>query len=427
MREDGTKVSLRRDYVRVQTAANMLEHRYGSTVLNSREQDRGVRGLEPAEIETTRRTGAPEPVRHTLERKVRADATVSKTEAEFVRRVRADGVLIRPRYDRGTTGAVVAYSVAAAPTRGDRATGTAPVWFGGGSLSKDLTLPRLRDEWDTSATANEAAAQEWRAARQRSAVTAGNGRERAGLDPAMYARAAADMDRWNTYLASVPTSDRAQWTRAAGRASGVFAAWSARIESTPGPLAAASASLAHSAQTPAHTRGEGAGDRMTAAAGAALVVLQATTTDPTAAMALLLHQLMRTLDAVAAAHRASGEADRAAQLVAVRTSHLDGLHARLANPMTAATAFDVRPAQRPEVRPDRVDGRNEKQRVANVVAAQSPLHPGEAGGQRHVALPDPAGREATKTYLVSQSLSVLDAVQNNSLFESVRLESPQLG
>lgn len=127
MREDGTKVSLRRDYVRVQTAANMLEHPYGLTVLNSREQDRGVRGLEPAEIETTRRTGALEPVRHTLERKVRAAATVSKTEAEFVRRVRAGGVLIRPRYDRGTTGAVLGHSVAAAPTRGERATGTAPV------------------------------------------------------------------------------------------------------------------------------------------------------------------------------------------------------------------------------------------------------------------------------------------------------------
>ncbi|WP_308116093.1 LGFP repeat-containing protein [Rhodococcoides corynebacterioides] len=37
MREDGTKVSLRRDHVGAQTAANMLEHRYGSTVLNSRE------------------------------------------------------------------------------------------------------------------------------------------------------------------------------------------------------------------------------------------------------------------------------------------------------------------------------------------------------------------------------------------------------
>ena len=369
----------------------MLEHRYGSTVLNSREQARGVRGLEPAEIETTRRTGAPEPVRHTLERKVRAAATVSKTEAEFVRRIRADGVLIRPRYDRGTTGTVVGYSVAAAPTRGDRATGTAPVWFGGGRLSKDLTLPRLRDEWDTSAPANEAAAQEWRAARQRSAVTVGNGREHAGLDPAMYARAAADMDRWNTYLASVPTSDRAQWTRAAGRASGVFAAWSARIESTPGPLAAASASLAQSAQTPAHTRGEGAGARMTAAAGAALVLLQATTTDPTAAMALLLHQLMRTLDAVAAAHRAAGEADRAAQLIAVRMRHLDGLHARLANPMTAATAFEVR-AERTDRVPVGAGPRTQEQLAADIAAAQSAAPVGSA--RVRVAVQDQTGRDA---------------------------------
>ncbi|WP_196249956.1 relaxase/mobilization nuclease domain-containing protein [Rhodococcoides fascians] len=393
VREDGTKVSLRRDFNRAQTAVNVLEHRYGLTVLTSREKERGTRGLEPAEIESTRRSGAAEPVRHSLERRVRAAATASKTEAEFVRRLRGDGVLVRPRYEKGTTGEVVGYSVAAAPSKAERATGNTPVWYGGGRLSKDLTLPRLRDEWDTSADANAAAAAEWRAARTRATVTRGNGRERAGFDPALYARAAADMETWNAYLASVPASDRAQWARASGRAAGVFAAWSARIEPTPGPLAAASASLAQSAQIPAHSRGDGAGARMTSAAGAALIVLQATTTDPTAATALLLHQMMRTLDAIAAAHRASGEAQRAAQLVAVRERHLDALHAQLSNPMTAASAFTVDTRSRrggPSTGPA---ARSTQQQVADIVAAQAVSSAGSTGGRQHVALPDPSGRD----------------------------------
>lgn len=393
VREDGTKVNLRRDHKRVQTTANLLEHRYGLTVLMSREEERGTRGLEPAELETTRRSGAVEPVRHSLERAVRAAATASKSEAEFVRRLRADKLLVRPRYDKGSAGAVIGYSVAATPSAAERANGGKPVWYGGGRLSKDLTLPRLRDEWDTSADANAAAAAEWSAARKKASVTRGNGRERAGFDPALYARAAADMETWNAYLASVPASDRAQWARASGRAAGVFAAWSARIEPTPGPLAAASASLAQSAQIPAHSRGDGAGSRMTSAAGAALIVLQATTTDPTAATALLLHQMMRTLDAIAAAHRASGEAQRAAQLVAVRERHLDALHARLSNPMTAASAFTVDTRHRREGPTTAPAARSAQQQVADIVAAQSVSSAGSAGGRQHVARPDPSGRD----------------------------------
>ncbi|OLT31531.1 hypothetical protein BJF84_27095 [Rhodococcus sp. CUA-806] len=135
-------------------------------VLTSREVDKGTRGVKPGELEKAKRDGLAEPVRVSLERTVRAAATASKTEAEFVRRLRSSGLLVRPRYDKGSTDAgVVGYSVAATPTKAERAAGIKPVWFGGGRLAKDLTLPRLRDEWDQSTDARTAVESEWNASR----------------------------------------------------------------------------------------------------------------------------------------------------------------------------------------------------------------------------------------------------------------------
>lgn len=339
VREDGTKVPAftvddggRKvgDYKRAQRAANRLEHKYGLTVLSSRELDRGTRGVTPAELQKAKRNGLGEPDRRALERTVRACATASRTEAEFVRRLRAQKVLVRPRYDKGATGAVVGYSVAATPTDADRAVGAAPVWFGGGRLAKDLTLPRLRDEWDTGVAAQEKAAVEWVAARRGAAVTVVDGRERTPIDPALVARAAEDIGNWNTYLASIPVEDTAQWARAAGRTAGVFAAWSQRTEVSPGPLADAAAALSRSAQIPAHRRAPADPDRLHAG-GAALIVLQAglAARGGAAANALLLRQMMRTMEVFADAERAAGHAQRAQELVQVRERELKSLHSRL--------------------------------------------------------------------------------------------------
>lgn len=347
VREDGTKVPAftvdgegRKvgDYKRAQRAVNMLEHRYGLNVLTSRELDRGTRGVTPAELQKAKRTGLGEPDRRTLERTVRACATASRTEAEFVRRLRAQKVLVRPRYDKGSTGTVVGYSVAATPTDAARAGGATPVWFGGGRLAKDLTLPRLRDEWDTGVVARESADAEWVAARRGAAVTITDGRERTPVDPALVARAAEDIGNWNTYLASIPVEDTAQWARAAGRTAGVFAAWSQRTEATPGPLAAAAAALSQSAQIPAHRRTPSDPDRLHAG-GAAVIVLQAglAARGGAAANALLLRQMMRTMDVFADAERAAGHAQRAQELAQVRERELTSLHSRLLADVDAGT------------------------------------------------------------------------------------------
>ncbi|OZC46341.1 MULTISPECIES: relaxase/mobilization nuclease domain-containing protein [Nocardiaceae] len=334
VREDGTKVNTFNDFKRSQQACNVLEHRHQLVVLSSRESERGSRGIKPAEAARARRAHAPETAREAMERTVRACATASKTEAEFVRRLRAQKLLVRPRYEKGTTGEVVGYSVATAPTPAERANGGRPVWYGGGRLSKDLTLPRLRDEWDQSEDARTAAAAEWKATRRGTAVTVTNGRERTPIDPTLIARAATDIGKWNSYLASIPTTDTAQWARAAGRTSGVFAAWSARMEPTPGPLATAARTLADSAQIAAHQRAPVPPKRLSAG-GAALILLQVGTTDPAAGYMLLLHQLTKTVQAIADAHRAAGDLARASTVETLARTELAAVRARL-QPVSAA-------------------------------------------------------------------------------------------
>ncbi len=103
-------------------------------------------GLSRAELERTAREQLAEAPRITLARLVREASVASKDEAEFVRRLRGSGALLRPRFETGGKEAVVGYSVALRSREGDT-----PIWFGGGKLAKDLTLPHLRQFWEISA------------------------------------------------------------------------------------------------------------------------------------------------------------------------------------------------------------------------------------------------------------------------------------
>jgi hypothetical protein len=242
VREDGTKASTWNDFPRAQEIAGRLERAYGLEVLESREIGRGSRGVKPAELDRTASGSVRDTQRARLARRVRACATASHDEAEFVRRLRREGMLARPRYAAGRDDVVLGYSVALRPPAGE-----APVWFGGGNLAKDLTLPRLRASWpDTPAGASEAVA-EWTAAgRGRRPVAPGV--ETTDPNPELWAQYADEIGRLNDRLAAVPAGDTATWAQVARETSGVFAAWSLRTESEPGPLADASDALAGYAQ-----------------------------------------------------------------------------------------------------------------------------------------------------------------------------------
>lgn len=161
IREDGTQASTWNDYRKAGQVCDDLEDRFGLEHVSGRIVHRSVPEPSRADREISAARGDPEPLRVRLERTVRACAAAATTEAHFVALARANGLLIRPRYaiQPGTT-AVTGYAVAARDGRQalSRRTGsTGPVWFGGGKLASDLTLPALRRRWEP-AIADPAAA-----------------------------------------------------------------------------------------------------------------------------------------------------------------------------------------------------------------------------------------------------------------------------
>ena len=362
VREDGTKAGYGNDHWRVQQLAGELERKHGLDVLASRELDRGTRGVKPGELQRAERNGAEEPARVLLERQVRAAATAAVDEAEFVRRLRGDGVLVRARMAAGTGDVVVGFSVAVKPTTADRAAGRAPVWFGGGRLAQDLTLPRLREAWPDSPQAATAAAAEWTAAKRGRRVAA-PGREALQPTEAQWAEATAAVRELREYLRTVEPGDIATWTRVSADTAGAFAAWSRRTEVTPGPLAATAKVLGDSAQVrrPAR-RSSGPSAR-----GAALLLASIGHGGAgPVATAALLRQLSNTAKAIHDAHLAAGDTRRAAEIADVVRGQLEQVRKSLPEPATAgpqtptvAPTVPVRPvgSALPTATPARLPGR----------------------------------------------------------------------
>jgi hypothetical protein len=152
VREDGTRASTWNDYLKAGKACAELEARFGLEPVPGRNAHRSVPEPSRADREISAARGDPEPLRVRLERTVRACAAAARSEARFVALARTSGLLIRPRYsDDPGTRTVTGYAVAAKNDRQaySRKTGkTGPIWFGGGKLASDLTLPALRRRWE---------------------------------------------------------------------------------------------------------------------------------------------------------------------------------------------------------------------------------------------------------------------------------------
>lgn len=361
VREDGTKASIHNDFKRAQDSARALETKYGLEQLESAGADRATRGYDPAEREaqararaqakyerTSAKQGTPgweglggegrharivaetrtDQPRYELARTVRGCATASGDEAEFVRRMRRGGVLVRPRYADGRTDVVTGYSVAARPQAGER-----PIWYGGGHLARDLTLPRVRAEWPDTPTGAGDAAAEWNAARRGRRPVA-PGRETQEPDPKLWEQYSRELGALRDHLRGVPLDDRDTWARVARETAGAFAAWSQRVEDDPGPLAATSDALARSAQTRRAPSRPRAG--ATSVAGAAMLLMSAARGGQgTAAQAIMLRQLANLAKALHDMHRAVGEVRRAGEIAAAVRGQLAHVAARLPQPVGA--------------------------------------------------------------------------------------------
>lgn len=331
--EDGGKASVHNDRPRAQTACRELEHQFGLRRLESRTRQAGSRGLKHGELAADRRRGRqlgdrgehPErSSRQTLERIVRACATASREESEFIRRLRDEGVKVRPRYAEGGTEKVVGYSVRLpGPELGARRS----VWYGGGRLARDLTLPALRRGWSQDAAAQRGAVHEWRSSPSpapRSPAERQDELERRGV---IWHRCTTELERMRQQLRAAG-SDPAAIAHAAREGAGVLAAWSLALEGEqPGALARAARQLARSAELPAYTPVPP--NMPSRASGLALFMLAAGKPDSAFGWLIVSRELALLASELGRVHRVRGELQHAQQIESELAAELTQIDASL--------------------------------------------------------------------------------------------------
>ena len=328
VREDGTKASIHHDFSRAQSIARELEQEHGLHLVESRGMDMAMRGERPGEREIANRRGDDTVARVRLKRSVRAATAASLDEGEFVRRLHQSGVLVRPRFAAERADVVAGYSVALRPGNREEPI----VWHGGGRLARDLTLLRLREGWPDTPQSAQAGVDEWRVSWRnpmRCTPVAG-GREQHEPGPALWREYTDQVTQLRDQLSAVDPTDRATWARVARERSGAFAAWSQRIEATPGPLADASRTLARTAQIRARdVRAKNTAGLRSIAGAANLLAMATTHGQGTQAEAMLFRQLMRTAQAIYQMHQAVDESRRAAAIRDALGARLNAVRARM--------------------------------------------------------------------------------------------------
>jgi len=143
-RQDGRVPNVHNDFLRARQASRAVERQFGLTITAPADRTAAVRPTR-AETERSARTGGAEPERITLRRLVQDAAAVAASEADFFARLRDNGALIRERRSDADPGRITGYAVA---LPGHLTRPGEPVWFSGGRLAPDLTLPKLRRRWE---------------------------------------------------------------------------------------------------------------------------------------------------------------------------------------------------------------------------------------------------------------------------------------
>ena len=344
-RQDGRRPRLSNDRHRSREASQFVERRYGlvRTAANGRTAAPATtRGEQRKHRDTAQRRegeGRPAPAtpdREQLRRQVRTAAAGARSQGEFLDRLRADGLLVRERLSERNPGEVTGYAVALPDRYG---TGVAPIYFGGGKLASDLTLPRLQRRWDGPESADGAQFGPAVVAARRAAsgADAGTGdrqvrTDRFGLTETerlrIWEQATLAASRASEHIDASVGTDPARAADAAWAASDFLAAAGRVVEGRKGgPLTDAGQTYDQAARelhgkTPAPTAA-GSGLR---AAGRLLLSAQVAQPSETRQLLALMAQLSALTDAVTRLREAQ---DRAGQARAGR---------RAAEELRAATA-----------------------------------------------------------------------------------------
>ena len=135
---------------------------------------------------------------------MRTAAAGATTISEFLERLRRDGVLVHERHSERNPGEVTGYAVAAADSLD--AAGK-PVYYGGGRLAADLTLPKLRARWEVAPAAEPADT-----STESPAAGAASGQSRArGADTAEDRSALTPAERVRIWEQATAAAARSPW------------------------------------------------------------------------------------------------------------------------------------------------------------------------------------------------------------------------
>src|SRR5699024_7738213 len=126
-------------------------------------------------------------------------------------------MLVKPFYKDREHTIVGGYQVAMSSKYGEQ-----PWYIAGGSLGHDLSLNRLRQQWDTSPELRQQAQQAWQQA-GRNVAPAQAGQEH--IDQQTLDRQAHQLTEHFQHLHSIPLADRDQWATQAHHLSGMMASW----------------------------------------------------------------------------------------------------------------------------------------------------------------------------------------------------------
>jgi hypothetical protein len=143
-RQDGAPPRFWNDFYRVREACRSAEEQLGLRATPPADRT-AARRPSRAETEQAARRGWDEPPRVTLRRHVCGAAAGARTEREFFDQLASAGVLVRKRYGTQHPGQVTGYAVGLPHHRGRDGV---VIWYGGGKLAADLTLPKLRCRWE---------------------------------------------------------------------------------------------------------------------------------------------------------------------------------------------------------------------------------------------------------------------------------------
>jgi hypothetical protein len=248
VRSDGSEVKtyMPNGFAALHQMVRRMEQQFGLTPLVG--PDHGsVPAPQRGEREACARRGRPEPERSTLARTVRAAAGGAANEAEFLEGLRAAGVLCRPRYAEGSRTEVVGYSVAMKPPEGGQ-----PVWFGGGRLARDLTLPKLREQWDPlTAAQRDEARRRWQGRRPPAGLTTESSLRAIRRQTGEWSQAAQRLHAASAEIAARGQLGPSEWRGVARHAAAAAGSLARRLEPDGrGDLAVAADVLARCAQRP---------------------------------------------------------------------------------------------------------------------------------------------------------------------------------